>query len=95
MELDVTGEVWWWRGRAPFHVVTVPPEAPDAIGAAAVRVTYGWGTVPAEVVLGATIWSTSLWPTDGGYVIPLKDAARRAEGVGLGDVVELRRRLAV
>ena len=95
MERDVTGEVWWWRGPAPFHVVTVPPEEPDAIGAAAARVTYGWGTVPAEVDLGATTWSTSLKPTDGGYVVPLKDAARRAEGVGLGDVVELRRRLAV
>ena len=95
MERDVTGEVWWWRGPAPFHVVTVPPDAADAIGAAAARGTCGWGTVQAEVDLGLTSWSTSLWPTDGGYVVPLKDAVRRAEGVGLGDVVELRLRLAV
>ena len=33
MERDVTGEVWWWRGSAPFHVVTVPSDAVDAIGA--------------------------------------------------------------
>ena len=64
MEPDITGEVW--RGPAPFHVVTVPPDAADAIGATVSRVSYGWGMVPAEVDLGATTWSTSPWPTDGG-----------------------------
>ena len=53
-------------------------------------VTYGWGMVPVTVGLGDTAWTTSLWPKDGGYVVPLKAAVRRAEGVELGDVVTLR-----
>jgi hypothetical protein len=34
--------------------------------------------------------TTSLWPKDGRYVVPLKDKLRQAEGLALGDVVELR-----
>jgi hypothetical protein len=33
-----------------------------------------------------TGWTTSLFPKDGGYVVPLKDAVRRAERVDVGDV---------
>jgi hypothetical protein len=31
-----------------------------------------------------------LFPKDGGYIVPIKDAVRRAEQLELGDVVELR-----
>ena len=37
--------------------------------------------------LGGTSFTTSLFPKDGTYLIPLKDAVRRAEGIELGDVV--------
>ena len=30
-----------------------------------------------------------LFPTDGRYLIPLKDAVRKAEGIGDGDVVSV------
>ena len=26
MDLEFAGEVWFWRGPAPFHVVSVPDE---------------------------------------------------------------------
>jgi len=53
-------------------------------------VTYGWGMIPVSVAMGATEWTTSLWPKDGGYIVPLKADVRKAEGVGVGDVVVLR-----
>ena len=31
--------------------------------------------------------TTSLFPKDGGYLVPVKDAVRRAEGLEQGDVV--------
>ncbi|WP_232211522.1 MULTISPECIES: DUF1905 domain-containing protein [Nocardioides] len=31
-----------------------------------------------------------MFPSEGTYFLPLKDAVRRAEGVGPGDVVEVR-----
>ena len=87
MELEFSGEVWSWRGPAPYHFVSVPPELCDDVRDAAEVVSYGWGMVPVALRLGETAWTTSLWPKDGGYVVPLKDSVRAAEGVQLGDVV--------
>ena len=86
----MTGEVFHWRGPAPHHFVAVPPAGVEALQDVAEVVSYGWGMVPVTVRLGATTWTTSLWPREGGYVVPLKLAARRAEGVELGDVVARR-----
>jgi hypothetical protein len=46
--------------------------------------------IPAELAIGATQWTTSLFPKDGGYVVPLKDKVRNAEGIGVGDTVTVR-----
>jgi Domain of unknown function (DUF1905) len=46
-------------------------------------------------VVGGTEFTTSLFPKDGGYLVPLKDAVRRAEGISEGDVVALRLTLEV
>jgi hypothetical protein len=90
MQLELTGEVYEWRGPAPYHFVDVPEDGCAAIDDARALVTYGWGMVPVTVTMGATTWTTSLWPRGRRYVVPLKVAARRAEGVGLGDEVALR-----
>ena len=89
MEFQFTGEIWHWRGPAPFHFVTVPEEQAADIQALAADVTYGWGMIPVQVRLGDIAWKTSLFPKDGGYVLPLKDAVRRAESVELGDTIEV------
>jgi hypothetical protein len=46
--------------------------------------------VPVEVEIGSTTWTTSLWPKDGGYVVPLRDMVRRAEGIDVADTVTVR-----
>jgi Domain of unknown function (DUF1905) len=84
------GELWHWRGPAPYHFVSVPPDAARAIRAVAAEITYGWGMIPAEVQIGSSIWTTALWPKDGGYVVPIKDRYRKAEGLDLGATVEVR-----
>ena len=89
MQLSFVGEVWYWRGPAPFHFVTVPAEQSAAIAAVAAEVSYGWGVIPVGARIGETTWTTSLFPKDGGYLVPVKDAVRRAAGVALGDDVEL------
>ncbi|MWB99745.1 DUF1905 domain-containing protein [Agromyces seonyuensis] len=93
MDFEIGGTVIEWRGPAPYHFLAVGPEESAAIDELRPLVTYGWGMVPAEVRLGATTWRTSLWPKDGGYLIPLKDAVRRAEGVEAGDEIALRLRV--
>jgi hypothetical protein len=89
VELTFTGEVWHWRGPAPYHFVSVPDAESDELADVAPQVSYGWGMVPVAVRLGDTRWTTALWPKDGGYVVPLKDAVRRAEQVEVGDVVTI------
>jgi hypothetical protein len=95
VQLEFSGPVWFWRGPAPWHFVTVPEEPAELLASAAEIVTYGWGMVPVTAHLGASTWTTSLWPHQGGYIVPLKTDVRRREGVELDDVVELRLDVAV
>ncbi len=90
MNLEFSGEVWFWRGPSPFHFVTVPEDESAELQATAALVTYGWGMIPVEVGIGSTTWRTSLFPKDGGYVVPLKDLVRKAEGIDVGDPVTVR-----
>lgn len=90
MRLEFTGEIWHWRGPSPFHFVSVPEEEAADIRALAARVTYGWGMIPVQVRVGGSSWQTSLFPKDGGYVLPVKDSIRRAESLELGDVIAVR-----
>ncbi|WP_299052113.1 DUF1905 domain-containing protein [uncultured Nocardioides sp.] len=87
MQLSFDGVVWEWRGPAPYHFVTVPPDEAEEIAEVARAVTYGWGMIPVEVRVGVTVSTTSLWPKDGGYVVPLKVALRRPERIALDDTI--------
>jgi hypothetical protein len=89
MQLEFSGPVWYWRGPAPFHFVTVPPDEAALIESVSKQVSYGWGMVPATVTVGATTTTTALWPKNGGYIVPLKDAVRRAEGIEIDDEVAI------
>ncbi|MBS42147.1 MAG: hypothetical protein CMH83_02990 [Nocardioides sp.] len=95
MELEFSGVVFEWRGPAPHHFVRVPEAEAELIADTAQAVTYGWGMVPVRGWLGESEFTTSLWPQDGGYVVPLKAAVRRAEGVELDDEVVVRLRIHV
>ena len=89
MELRFSGEVWPWRGPAPYHFVTVPEPGAEELRALAPMVSYGWGMIPVAVTIGRTTWTTSLWPKDGAYVVPLKDMVRTKERIELGDEVQI------
>ncbi|MDR7277501.1 DUF1905 domain-containing protein [Catenuloplanes atrovinosus] len=90
MDLEFSGELWFWRGPAPWHFVTVPEDACAVLREVAPVVSYGWGMIPATVHIGGTSWDTALWPKDGRYLVPIRTATRRAEGLEIGDPVALR-----
>ena len=90
MNLEFSGEMWFWRGPAPWHFITVPDEECGALEAASALVTYGWGMIPVTARVGETRWKTSLFPKDGRYIVPLKAWVRKAEGLELGDMVTVR-----
>ena len=89
MQLEFDGAVWCWRGPAPFYFVTVPESECAQIAGVSVGVSYGWGMIPVSASVGSTRFTTSLWPKDGGYIVPIKAAVRRAERIDVDDVVSV------
>jgi hypothetical protein len=89
LELTFSGELFQWRGPAPHYFIAVPADASVALHSVADAVTYGWGVVPVEVRLGGSAWPTSLFPKDGGYLVPIKQAVRLRENLRDGDTVDI------
>ncbi|WP_067435773.1 DUF1905 domain-containing protein [Nocardioides jensenii] len=89
MEIEFTGPVVEWRGPAPFHFVVLPEEAAEVVDDVKAAVAY-WGVVPVVATIGRTDFTTSMFPREGTWFLPVKDAVRRAERVVLGDTVDVR-----
>ena len=89
MRLSFAGEVWFWRGPSPFHFVTVPEEESAELRAVSSLVTYGWGVIPVTARIGNTTWTTSLFPKNDAYLVPLRASVRGAEDIELGDQVDV------
>ena len=89
MEWSFVGEVIEWRGPPPYLFVAMPESDSAELKEQARSLIY-WGQVPVHVVIGGTQFSTALFPRDGCYLVPLKAAVRKAEGLDEGDVVAVR-----
>lgn len=87
MDIDFDGEIWFWKGPAPWYFVTVPEQQCRALKAISGVVTYGWGMIPVSVRVGKTEWKTSLWPKDDAYIVPIKASVRKVERLEEGDTV--------
>ena len=90
VDLEFSGELWYWAGPAPWYFVTVPAEHRDFLRAAAKFVTYGWGMIPVTARIGDTVWRTSLFPKDGLYIVPVKASVRKAQRLREGATVHVR-----
>lgn len=87
LRVEFTGRIFHWRGPAPYHFVAVPERESQELKAIQRIVTYGWGVIPARVRIGQTTFTTSLFPKDGRFLVPIKDAVRKAEHLAEGDEV--------
>ena len=88
MELEFTGHVVEWRGPAPYYYVPLPLDAADLVDEVKADVVY-WGVVPVRAWIGDTEFTTSMFPREETWFLPVKDAVRRAEGIDLGELVEV------
>ena len=86
MDFQFEGAVVEWRGPAPFYFVAIPTQESVDIKFAAKGMEY-WGQVPVTVRIGETEFTTALFPKDGSYLLPLKDAVRKSAGLELDQVV--------
>ena len=89
MNLEFRGQMWFWKGPSPFHFVSVPDDECGQLEAVSPLVSYGWGMIPVSAQIGRTEWTTSLFPKDGVYIVPVKDKVRRAEKLEVGDTVTI------
>lgn len=89
MEFTFDAEVIYWRGPAPFFYAPVPPEQAAEIRDASKLVSYGWGVIPVTATVGGVTFTTSLFPKDGTYLLPLKVAVRKPSGITAGDLIHV------
>jgi len=87
MIIEFSGKIWFWRGPAPWFFVTIPAKQSRDIKAISTLVTYGWGVIPVYVRIGKTKFTTSLFPKDDRYIVPIKASVRKAEKLEKGDKV--------
>ena len=90
MEFSFTGTMIEWRGPAPFYYIAIPADVCVEIKAAAKVLSYGWGVIPVTSTIRKTSFTTSLFPKDGGYLLPVKNAVRLPEKLELGMQVKVK-----
>jgi len=96
VHLEFSGELWFWNGPAVVErpgAVALRHRSRRGVRRAAATspaVTYGWGMVPVTVQTDRTRWTTSLFPKDARYLVPVKAHVRDAEGLEVGALVTVR-----
>lgn len=78
-------EVFHWRGPSPFFFAAVPAPHDAELRRIMKAVTYGWGMIPVEAMIGETAFTTALFPKDETYLLPLKAAVRGKADITAGD----------
>jgi hypothetical protein len=87
ISLKFSTEVIYWRGPAPYYFAPVPDGQVKKIKDISAQLSYGWGVIPARVKIGKTEFTTSLFPRQGGYLVPIKNVVRIAEGLDVDDKI--------
>jgi len=67
--------------------VAIPQEVSDEIKIVAKELSYGWGVIPVTAEIQGTVFTTSLFPKDGAYLLPVKDAVRKTTRISEGDLI--------
>jgi Domain of unknown function (DUF1905) len=93
-----TGPLWRWtsdKAPAAWHFITIDDAAGEALAATALMrrlegASRGFGSIKVTARIGDSVFRTSVFPAkELGWMLPVKAAVRKAEGIGEGDVVEV------
>jgi Domain of unknown function (DUF1905) len=84
-------ELWEHDGAAAWHFVSLPEAEADEIEAMYRHEQGGFGSVRVDAMIGATRWSTSIFPDRkrGTYLLPVKKAVRLAERLVAGSTAQV------
>lgn len=93
-----TTALWRWTAAngVSWFFLRIDGDAGEALAATALMrrleagTARGFGMIKVRAAIGTSSWSTSVFPQkQGGWLLPIKAAIRRAEAIGEGDLVEL------
>ncbi|MDO8107010.1 DUF1905 domain-containing protein [Isoptericola sp. b441] len=97
MDYEFEAVLYEWEARRAdsWVFVNLPEQLADEVLDAGAHVTRGFGSLRVEVRIGTTVWRTSIFPSQGAgtFVLPLKKAVRRAQGLTVGDTATVHLRL--
>lgn len=96
--IETKAKLWSWTSGSNggnWHFLTIDGEAAKDIKTSAImrrlegEQQRGWGAIRVSATIGDTSWQTSVFPSreNGGYLLPIKAAVRKAEGLAAGDEV--------
>ncbi len=96
--IETKATLWIWASGpngGNWHFLTIAGEAAEDIKTTAImrrlegEQQRGWGAIRVSATIGDTSWQTSIFPSreSGGYLLPIKAAVRKAEGLAAGDDV--------
>lgn len=98
MRYEFEAEVWLWPGeKAAWHFISLPQDLTAGIRTLSGPTRRGWGSVRVTATVGGSSWATSIFPSaqSGVFLLPVKAAVRKAEGIGAGDTVAVAVELSV
>ena len=93
-----TGPLWRWTtpaAPAAWHFITIDGAAGEALSATALMrrmegLSRGFGSLKVAATIGATTFTTSVFPSkETGWLLPIKAAVRKAERLIDGEAVTL------
>jgi hypothetical protein len=90
VDVEFEAELWVWDARRTetWTFVSLPGDVSEEIrDLADAGPPRGFGSVRVRATIGATSWKTSIFPDSArkAYVLPVKRAVRKAEGLEPGD----------
>jgi hypothetical protein len=90
MEFSFDALLWKWQGDAGWHFISLPEDVADEIEDHP-GPRGGFGSIRVRMRVGATTWTTSLFPDKkrGTLILPVRKQVRLKEGLGEGEMVTL------
>ena len=80
-------DVIHWRGPSPYFFAPLPAGTAEEIRELSRLLSYGWGMIPVDAVIGETAFYTAVFAKNDTYFLPLKDAVRKKTGITAGDTI--------
>jgi len=89
-EFKIVGELFEWRGPAPFYFIKVDPKSSAIIKKSAAALSYGWGVLHIHGEVSKLQFQTALIPKDGVYYLPIKNEIRKKLDLQLDDEIKVK-----